>query len=99
MFTIYLKEKGLIKEAEIHEKIKCNKVFEEDECKLRLHLHPQKGAKKGSVPSLKCSYLSIAKLGGFNNTKRTGIASCSTVWDGWSKYADELSRRERVNKC
>ena len=46
---------------------------------------------KGSVPSLKWAYLSIAKLGGFNDTKRTGIASWSTVWDGGSKFQNMLT--------
>lgn len=41
--------------------------------------HKGKGA-----PSLKCAYQSIAKLGCFTNSKRTGIASWTAVWEGWS---------------
>lgn len=86
----YLKRKGLINEAISYEETKCDKVLEEDEWKLLLYLYPQKGLKKGSAPPLKWAYQSIAKLGGFNDTKRTGIASWSTVWDGWSKLQTML---------
>ena len=50
-----------------------------------MYLHPQRGLKKGRIPSLKWAYLSIAKLSGFNDTKRAGIENGSTVWDGGSK--------------
>lgn len=86
----YLTRKGLINEAGAYEKTRCDKVLAEDEWRLLLYLYPIKSAKKGSAPPLKWAYQSIAKLGGFNNTKRTGIASWLTVWDGWSKLQNML---------
>ena len=32
---------------------------------------------------MKWAYQSLAKLGGFNDSKRTGMASWTTIWEGW----------------
>lgn len=79
---IYLRKKGLVAEARNIEQQPCNTVFEEDEWKVLIQLYKPKN-KAREVPSLKWAYQSLAKLGGFNDTKRTGIACWSTVWEGW----------------
>ena len=86
--SIYLKKKGLMKEAELHENTKCDRVLEEDEWKLLLYLQPQWSMKTSTIPTLKEAYEAIAKLGGFYDSKRTGIASWETIWNGWSKLQD-----------
>ena len=88
--SVYLKKKGLIKEAEIHEKTKCDKVLEEEEWQLLMYLQPQRGVKTGTIPTLKNAYQAMATLGGFYDSKRTGVASWETIWDGWSKLQDTL---------
>ena len=88
--SIYLNKKGLMKEAELHENTKCDRVLEEDEWKLLLYLQPQWSMKTSTIPTLKEAYEAIAKLGGFYDSKRTGIASWETIWNGWSKLQDTL---------
>ncbi|CAG22782.1 IS4-like element ISPpr3 family transposase [Photobacterium profundum] len=37
------------------------------------------------VPSIRWAYLALAKLGGWNDSKRTGRAGWPVLWDGWFK--------------
>ena len=51
-------------------------------------------------PSCRWAYDSIARLGGFQDTKRTGRVGWSTFWKGWNRLAVmvegfELARRAR----
>ena len=39
---------------------------------------------------MKWAYQSIARLGGFTDTKRTGMASWTTVWEGWDTLQEQL---------
>ena len=40
---------------------------------------------------MKWAYISLAKLGGFTNTKGTGIASWSTIWEGWDQLQAQVA--------
>lgn len=80
----YLRKKGLIEEAKAVESQSCDAVLEEDEWKVLMRFNKPRGHKGKGAPSLKWAYQSIAKLGGFTDTKRTGIASWAAVWEGWS---------------
>ena len=75
----YLRKKGLVEEAKVVET-----VLEEDEWKVLMRFNKPRGHKDKGAPSLKWAYKSIAKLGGFTDTKRTGIASWTAVWEGLS---------------
>ena len=88
--VVYLKKKGLITQAGTYENTRCDTILETDEWQLLMHLYPYRGMKKGKAPPLKWAYQSIAKMGGFNDTKRTGIASWLTVWEGWSTLQNML---------
>jgi hypothetical protein len=79
----YLRKKGLIEEAKAVEAQSCDTLLEEDEWKVLMRFNKPRGHKGKGAPSLKWAYQSIAKLGGFTDTKRTGIASWSAVWEGW----------------
>lgn len=79
----YLRRKGLLEKAKELENQSCTTVLEEDEWKILMRLMKPKGKKNKGVLSLKWAYQSIAKLGGFTDTKRTGIASWTTIWEGW----------------
>ena len=48
----------------------------------------KKPPKKGE--SLRWAYESIAKLGGWNDSKRTGIASWHTIWHGWFRLQERI---------
>lgn len=80
----YLRKKRLIEEAKALEEQSCDTVLEEDEWKVLMRFNKPRGHTGKGVPSLKWAYQSIAKLGGFTDTKRTGIASWTAVWEGWS---------------
>ena len=79
----YLRKKGLIEAANELEDQSCDTVFEEDEWKLLMKMKKPRGWNGKDTPSLKWAYQSLAKLGGFTDTKRTGIAGWETIWEGW----------------
>ena len=81
----YLRKKGLSEAANELENQSCETVFDEDEWKLLMKMKKPRGWNGKDVPSLKWAYQSIAKLGGFTDTKRTGIAGWETIWEGWDK--------------
>ena len=82
-----LKEDGFPELAKQVEATLCDSVLTQDEWPVlwKLHKSPNK-PKVVSVkapPSLQWAYLAIAKLGGFADTKRTGIADWAALWEGW----------------
>lgn len=42
------------------------------------------------IPDIGWAYESIAKLGGWSNSKRTGKASWLTIWSGWFRLQERL---------
>ena len=68
----------------------CGSVLEEDEWKLLLQIHPMKGLKMGDIPSMTWAYKSIVKMGGFNDTKRTGLAGWDAIRMGWEKLQERV---------
>ncbi|MEI6859927.1 MAG: hypothetical protein V5788_09135 [Shewanella sp.] len=65
----------------------CDKVLEEDEWKVLQQHYKLKGHDGKSAPSMKWAYISIAKLGGFTDSKRTGMA----IWEGWDTLQAQVS--------
>ena len=89
--TVIPSKKSQIEGAKGLEALSCDTVFEEDEWKVLAQLYQPKGHKKKAAPSMKWAYGSLAKLGGFNDTKRTGMASWTTLWEGWDKLQAHVS--------
>lgn len=87
---IYLRKKGQIEEAEGMENQSCASVLEEDEWRLLMQHYKPRGHQGKGAPSMKWAYQSIAKLGGFTDTKRTGMAGWATIWEGWDTLQDWL---------
>ena len=87
----YLRKQGLLKEANTVESESCDSVLKGDEWKVLLQMSPIKGHDNAIAPPLKWAYQAIAKLGGFNDTKRTGIASWITIWEGWDKLQERVT--------
>ncbi|MDW8880601.1 IS4 family transposase, partial [Legionella pneumophila subsp. fraseri] len=42
------------------------------------------------APVASWAYKAIAKLGGWTDSKRTGKATWSTIWNGWSKLNERI---------
>jgi len=79
---LYLRKKGLIDEAVGIENQRCDTVFEQDEWKILQQHYKVRGHDGKTAPDMKWAYKSLAKLGGFTDSKRTGMASWSTIWEG-----------------
>ncbi|UJF17058.1 IS4 family transposase [Vibrio sp. SS-MA-C1-2] len=88
--SLYLRKKGKREEAEELEKQSCHHVLEKDEWRILMQHYKPRGHKGKNAPSLKWAYQSIAKLGGFTDTKRTGMASWTTIWEGWDKLQSQV---------
>ena len=82
---VYLRKKGKIEEAVGLEEQRCSSVLEEDEWRILMQHYKPRGHKGKEAPSMKWAYQSIAKLGGFTDTKRTGMASWTAIWEGWDE--------------
>lgn len=85
--AVQLKARGLKEQAEAIELQPCTNELTQDEWRI-LYLNANKigGRYPKKLPSevltLKRAYEAISKLGGFYDSKRTGIASWSTIWLG-----------------
>jgi hypothetical protein len=88
---LYLRKKGLIDEAVGIEKQRCDTVFEQDEWKILQQHYKVRGHDGKTAPDMKWAYKSLAKLGGFTDSKRTGMASWSTIWEGWDTLQAQVS--------
>lgn len=86
----YLKSQGLMKEAAQVASLACDRVLVEDEWRLLAYLEGDR-VEKGKIPTLEWAYKALAKLGGFTDTKRTGIAGWDTLWKGWNTLQDRVS--------
>jgi len=86
--VIYLRKHRLVEEAKKVETQSCSRVLEEDEWKLLLQIHPMKGLKPRDILSMIWVYKVITKMGGFNDTKRTGLAGRGAIRMGWEKLQE-----------
>jgi hypothetical protein len=75
-----LRAQGLLKEAEHVESQSAETVLTPDECQLLGYLDKGKRKRKEKAGSLQWAYMAIARLGGFMDSKRTGIASWGALW-------------------
>ncbi|MBO9496440.1 hypothetical protein J7438_20485, partial [Thalassotalea sp. G20_0] len=73
-----------------NEKTPANRVVSDEEWKvLWLTFYEGKPLPK-KVPPLTWLLHTIAKVGGWCNSKRTGIPGWLAIWDGWAKLQDRL---------
>ncbi len=85
-----LRAQGLLREAEHVENQSCETVLTQDECQLLNYLDKGKRKRKEREGSLQWAYMAIARLGGFMDSKRTGIAGWSSLWEGWQTLQSKL---------
>jgi hypothetical protein len=62
----------------------CESVLSPIEWKL-LWLKRENIPLPNEIPNIQWAYLALAKLGGWNDSKRTGRAGWPVLWDGWFK--------------
>ena len=65
-------------------------MLTQDECQLLGYLDKGKRKRKEKAGSLQWAYMAIARLGGFMDSKRTGIASWGALWEGWEALQSKL---------
>lgn len=86
----------LLKSYDLHEEAgliaaqSCEHVLTQQEWKMLLLSEKKKRPKLDKAPSLQWAYKAIAKLGGFTDSKRTGIAGWDTLWKGWDKLQERV---------
>ena len=66
-----------------------SKVVSDEEWKVLWITKENKPLPK-KVPPLTWLFQTIAKLGGWCNSKRTGIPGWQAVWEGWAKLQDRV---------
>lgn len=69
--------------------VSCDELLSEIEWKV-LWKTVEKKDFPSMVPSAAWAYKAIAKLGGWSDSKRTGKAAWSTLWDGWFRLAERV---------
>jgi hypothetical protein len=69
--------------------ISCQDLLTEIEWKILWNAVEKKEC-PSEPPSAAWAYQAIAKLGGWSNSKRTGKAAWSTVWNGWFRLTERV---------
>ncbi|WP_404835118.1 IS4 family transposase [Aeromonas media] len=72
---------------------RCDKVLSTKSWKL-LWLRVEKTALPVTTPDMNWAYRSLARLGGWKDTKRTGRACINVLWEGWFKLQTILEGYE-----
>ena len=87
--------KDLVENKKQAKEIACTDYIEEQTWKmLWIKIEKRKAIPK-VPPSLNWFYYSIAKLGGWHDSKRTGRVGIKSLWGGWLKLA-EMSESVRI---
>jgi len=68
----------------------CSEVLTPDEFIVLWRSIEKKKRIPTKKPTLEWAYRSIARLGGWNDSKRTGKACWSTLWEGWFLLEERL---------
>ena len=83
-----LRSQGLSEQAKEVEQMPCDTVLTRDEWLVLWQTDKSKRKPRlqtNEAPSLQWAYHALARLGGFTDSKRTGIAGWATLWAGWEK--------------
>ena len=73
-----------------NEKTPANKVVSDEEWKVLWITYYENKSLSKKVPTLAWLLQTIAKVGGWCDSKRTGIPGWLVVWEGWAKLQDRL---------
>ena len=69
--------------------VSCDEVLTDIEWKV-LWKTVEKKDLPTNLPTSAWAYRALAKLGGWNDSKRTGKASWATLWDGWYRLTERV---------
>ena len=72
------------------EKTPANKVVSDEEWKVLWITYYENKSLPKKVPTLAWLLQTIAKVGGWCDSKRTGVPGWLVVWEGWAKLQDRL---------
>ena len=73
-----------------NEKTPANQVVSDDEWKVLWLTYYKRKSLPKEVPALTWLLHTIAKVGGWCDSKRTGIPGWLVVWEGWAKLQDRV---------
>lgn len=87
------------KNQEVVRNASCLEVLTKNEWHVLWYFVNKKARKKPPKQgeSLRWAYESIAKLGGWNDSKKTGIASWNTIWHGWFRLQERVEGYEAAS--
>lgn len=91
--AVRLLQLRFIKAIETEGAQSCERVLSAKSWKL-LWLRVEKSALPETAPDMNWAYRSLAMLGGWKDTKRTGRASIKVLWEGWFKLQTILEGYE-----
>jgi hypothetical protein len=89
---LQLKEYFEYDELSLHSEnvcVSCEELLTEIEWKVLWNAVEKKEIPL-NTPSAAWAYQAIAKLGGWTNSKRTGKAAWSTLWNGWFRLSGRV---------
>lgn len=92
--AVTLRNQGLSELADKVEQMRCDAVLTKDEWLVLWQTDKSKrkpDLQGDAAPSLQWAYLAVARLGGFTDSKRTGIAGWATLWAGWEKLQERVA--------
>ena len=69
--------------------VPCEQFLETQEWQV-LWMADKKKALPPKIPSVIWAYEAIARLGGWSDSKRTGVVGWTTLWQGWYRLQDKV---------
>lgn len=69
--------------------VSCDKLLEKNEWQV-LWVTDKKSPLPKEIPSTVWAYEAIARLGGWTDSKRTGVVGWATLWQGWYRLQDRV---------
>jgi len=88
-----LQLQNMAQRSELDKEVRCTACVKEMTWKL-LWAKVEKDVLPDKVPSLHWLYYSLAKLGGWYDSKRNGRVGVKALWQGWLKLAEMVESAE-----
>jgi hypothetical protein len=86
---LQMREIALCCPDELQQTIPATHLLTDDEWRV-LWVTTKKSKPPKKPPDLKWAYQSLGKLGGWHDSKRTGIVGWNTLWKGWFRLMDKV---------
>ncbi len=86
---LQMREIAVTKPTELKEQVAVTTLLTEDEWHV-LWIATQKKKPPKKIPTIEWAYKSLGKLGGWYDSKRTGIIGWKALWEGWFRLMDKV---------